>query len=556
MNRNNRLTLCLVLIFAALASIPWLVPHTGALILVAFVPLLLADDVATQLGVKHFFWYHYLGFVLWNAATTFWVCNATVGGGIFAILANALQMSVVWSLFRFGKKRLGAVPSYIFLAAAWIAWERLYFSADISWPWLVLGNAFAQSTGLVQWYSVTGTLGGSLWVWAANLGIFGVIVALAEGHFSRWNAAARVSAVLGITLVLAGPVVASRLMWNAWEAPQEGSVDVLIAQPNFAPYHKFEKMSQAEQTATLLELCDSALAADNASTAGSGAAADSSSKADPRPLLVLAPETFTSDVRVGDIASSPTVQSLDAWISRHPGAEILFGASTWEYFPQRSAPHILSRPYGDGWLESWNSAILTGGAGSKEICHKSRLVVGTEKTPYPRIFVPFDNWLCRTFGLRGPLMGRCLEQGAPTCLHFGGGIPLGCAICYESVYPEYCTGYVKEGAKFLAVITNDAWWGNTPGYRQHCSYSRLRAIELRREIARCGNTGISCLIDARGTVTSRGPWWEEATLRGQVQLSSVQTPFVRHGDVCGRLCTFIFLLLLAVAIVRLFVPGR
>ena len=138
--------------FAVLMSVPFIVPHTGFLALAGFLPLLMMDRIATMNGTRHFWAWHYLSFVLWNAFTTFWVCNATVGGGIFAVLANSFQMSVIFGLFRFSRKRFtGALP-YVFLAAAWIAWERAYFDVDISWPWLVLGNAFAGSVKSVQWY--------------------------------------------------------------------------------------------------------------------------------------------------------------------------------------------------------------------------------------------------------------------------------------------------------------------------------------------------------------------------------------------------------------------
>ncbi len=135
-------------------------------------------------------------------------------------------------------------------------------------------------------------------------------------------------------------------------------------------------------------------------------------------------------------------------------------------------------------------------------------------------------------------------------------MPLGCAICYESVYGEYCAEYVRAGAKALTIITNDAWWGNTPGYRQHLSFAALRAIELRRDIARCGNTGISAFIDQRGEILETSDWWTRETLTGTVNLSSEQTLFVRHGDIVGRVCTLIFLILAAFLFVRLFVSGR
>ena len=200
-NRKTSATIWLLAaVSAVLLSIPWLLPHAGPVILVAFVPLLMADRIASNTGYRRFWWTHYCCFLFWNAVTTFWVCNANIGGGIFAVVANAFQMSVIWALFRLAKKHMRGVLPYVLLATAWIAWERWYLAgAQISWPWLVLGNAFATNIHLIQWYSATGTLGGSLWAWCANLAVFGTLMAIADGalaalqlqHPSRHRAAAR-----------------------------------------------------------------------------------------------------------------------------------------------------------------------------------------------------------------------------------------------------------------------------------------------------------------------------------------------------------------------------
>jgi len=539
MRKPQTLLWLLAALSALLLSLPWLVPHTGALALVAFVPLLIADAVAEQCKIRASWIYPAAVFVAWNAATTFWVCNATVGGGIFAVLANAAQMLLIWLLFRLARRKLGGVLPYIFLAAMWIAWERHYFAVDISWPWLTLGGAFAQSTRTVQWYEYTGMLGGSLWIWTANLGIYGLIVAVSDGQWQRWNSLARACSAVGITLVIAGPVVASKMIWSSYEERSAGTVDVVIGQPNFDPYQKFESMSQAEQTGILLGEFDRALAG-----------------RPPHPVLLLAPETFTGDLLLNRPDDSHTLQRFRAFMGTHPGTEMLFGASSFELFQSHAAPTILARPYGQGWIVSHNSAVMARPAGPVEVYHKSKLVVGTELTPYPKIFVPLDDWLSGKMGVSG-LMGRCVGQDGVSLLHFGPQhVPLGCAVCYESVYGEYCTEYVKAGAQAMTIITNDAWWGNTPGYRQHLSYARLRAIELRRDIARCGNTGISCFIDQRGEILSQTDWWTRGTLSGTVNLNPEQTAFVRHGDLVGRVCTLVFLLLAAMLLVRLFVPGR
>ena len=515
--------IALLLAFSVLTSLPWLVPGTGFLALVSFVPLLYAERMASDAGVRRFFFWYFAAFILWNAFTTFWVCNATVGGGIFAVVANALQMSAVFALFRAGRRRLPGVLPYIFLAACWVAWERWYLSAEISWPWLLLGNAFARTTSAVQWYCVTGTLGGSLWIWAVNLSLFGLGVSLGDGRFRKWNGKARFAAVFATALISAGPVLLSEAMYVSYREVSESEVDALVGQPNFDPYEKFESIPRAGQDAILIGQFRSG---------ASGKAPD----------IFVAPETFTSGVNLADIGSGVTYSAFRSFLDTLPNSTILFGASTYDIFNTASRPSILARPFMNGWYEGHNSAIAIDASGRTEVFHKSRLVVGTEKIPYPRVFVPLDERL-------GYVMGRCVGQDEISVLHLSDGTPFGCAVCYESVYGEYCTGYVKKGAGFLSVITNDAWWGDTPGYRQHLSYSALRAIELRRDIVRCGNTGISAFINQRGDIVSRTSWWERQTLRGTVNTNSKRTFFVRYGDIAGRVCTLAFLLLLALALV-------
>ena len=518
-----------MLAFALLMSLPWLVPHMGCAALVGLLPLLIMERLATEYKVKHFWWWHYGTFVLWNAVTTWWIWNATPGGAVFAILANALQMSVIFGSFRWVKKRTAGVLPYLYLAVAWMAWERFYLtSAQISWPWLVLGNAFADTTSLVQWYSVLGTLGGSLWVWVTNLSLFGLMVALSDGRMARWNAKARMAAFGGAVVVLFGPMI-----WSVCLHPEtEGTpLRVVIGQPNYDPYEKFESLTQAQQDARFLALLEKA---------------DWSTEA---PTLVLAPETFTSHVYTDAVQEHETFTRFQRFLRTHPQATILFGASTYEPRYSVVAPDPCAYDMGKQaggrhlWILAHNSALVTDSTGRYGIYHKSKLVVGTELTPYPAFFIPLENLL------GGNLMAKDVGQKEISCLSVN-GVPVGTAVCYESVYGEFCTGYVQKGAQLLTVITNDAWWGNTPGYRQHLNYSRLRAIETGRWVARCGNTGISAIIDPTGHILDRTPWWQPAVLEGTVQLLTGQTFFVRYGDMVGRLSVFLFLLLGAAALFR------
>jgi apolipoprotein N-acyltransferase len=124
-------------------------------------------------------------------------------------------------------------------------------------------------------------------------------------------------------------------------------------------------------------------------------------------------------------------------------------------------------------------------------------------------------------------------------------------ICWESVFGEYVTKYVKnKGANMIFIITNDGWWKETPGHRQHNSYARLRAIETRRSIARSANTGISCFINQRGEEISRIGWWQRSALKGNLNANDHITFYVKHGDYIARLSAFLSLLLVLYAIVK------
>ena len=92
--------------------------------------------------------------------------------------------------------------------------------------------------------------------------------------------------------------------------------------------------------------------------------------------------------------------------------------------------------------------------------------------------------------------------------------------------------------------------GNTPGYRQHLSYASLRAIETRRAIARCANTGISAFVSPKGEIIQPTPWWEPAVIINSIPLRDDMTFYVSHGDITGRVCTFLFILLLLALVVR------
>ncbi|MCK5169803.1 MAG: apolipoprotein N-acyltransferase, partial [Bacteroidales bacterium] len=117
-------------------------------------------------------------------------------------------------------------------------------------------------------------------------------------------------------------------------------------------------------------------------------------------------------------------------------------------------------------------------------------------------------------------------------------------------YGEFVTDYIKNGADFIFVITNDGWWGNTAGYKQHLNYSQLRAIETRRSIARSANTGISAFINQRGEILSRTQWWVRDAIKDTIKANTELTFYVKYGDYIGRLAGFLAIFIFLYAFVQ------
>ena len=166
---KGKIWLC-ILLFAALASVPFLVPHCGWVALFAFIPLLCFADLCTEGKVRRKGWWVYLAFLLFNTATTFWINWISVPGALFAIGLNSLQMWAIFMLFLWSRKYFKGGLSYLFLITMWIAWERVYQDIEISWPWLILGNSLATSPKLAQWYEYTGFLGAGVDIDAYDCG--------------------------------------------------------------------------------------------------------------------------------------------------------------------------------------------------------------------------------------------------------------------------------------------------------------------------------------------------------------------------------------------------
>ena len=509
---NRASNFLLVLLSGLLIGISWFSPFT-LLIFVGFVPLLLAvNNIHTsdtsKKGLK--IWgLSYLGFFVWNVVATWWVYNASLEGAILAIVCNALLHSWMFLIWYRVEKRIFGTLKFWLLIPIWLAYEYLHHSWELTWPWLTLGNNFASTSNFIQWYEFTGTSGGSLWVLFVNIILTQLVL----------SGKKELKGYLKPLLIITAPILLSYLILAVRTITPDKKINVTVVQPNIDPYN--EKFYSGF-TSQLNKLHEQLL----------------QSKLNQETQLVVLPETFivaesdyTSDVDESVFKNSIEFNNLITLSKTHfPKAAILTGACTSHDFSANESLTSTARKYGnaDKYYDSYNTAIYIDTAKNFTFYHKSKLVPGVERMPYPGFFKYFEKYAIALGGTSGSLATQKERTVFVDDIY---KIKVAPSICYESVYGDFMSEYIRKGAEVICIITNDGWWGNTPGHRQHLSYAKLRAIETRKQVVRCANTGISCFIDEFGTVTQAQPYWEFAVINGEVSLNSVKTFFVRFGDV-------------------------
>lgn len=248
-----------------------------------------------------------------------------------------------------------------------------------------------------------------------------------------------------------------------------------------------------------------------------------------------------------------SVKMIEEYLNENKHVAFVVGADTRLQYEKGDFIPPTARKFSnaDIWYDRFNAAIQFTPY-SLDFYHKSKLVPGVEKVPYYRYFKFLDKLAADLGGTSGSLG----KQDTSSVFTFQ-NTTVAPIICYESVYPEYVASYVKKGAHFLFIITNDGWWGNTPGYKQHMRYARLRAIENRRCIARSANTGISAFINQRGDVLQATQWWTPTAIREKLAQNNQKTYYTKNGDYLGRVATFFTVLIILLMIVtRILQKGK
>ncbi|MEY8759933.1 apolipoprotein N-acyltransferase [Chryseobacterium tongliaoense] len=518
----------LTLISAMLLSISWPTYGIPFFIFFALVPLLMMEHGISKFSdYKRKSWMvfglSYLCFVIWNIVTTGWLYGSKNPDGshslmavVFPVLVNSFLYSLVFQFYHWYKNAQGTYWGLAFLVAIWMSFEKFHMSWELTWPWLNLGNVFSEYPKLVQWYDTLGATGGSFWILLINVFIFYTLRTWEAGR-KRKDLIRNVSILV---LVIFLPMIISLVRYNNFDEKPIGQVNILLLQPDLDPYaEKYSKDSLTIEN-DLLNL------------------AEKNSKG--RIDYYIAPETAIpgrGSISETAFEKSILLNNIKGFLSKHPGSVFSTGISSHRFYTKtENLPKEAYQINPGLWVESYNSAVQIVPNQKVEVYHKGKLVPGVEIFPYMNVLKPILGDAMLNLGGTVASLGTDKDRVAFSNPYNKGKIaPI---ICYESIYGEFVTDYVKKGANFLAIMTNDSWWGVTEGHKQLLSYAKLRAIETRREIARAANSGISAHIDAKGDVVADTFYGDQTALFAKINLYDQQTFYTRTGDLLTRISIF------------------
>ena len=498
--------------------------EAGILAWVALVPLLAAPVPVTpwrRVAIGYLFGYAYF------AVNLFWLNTIGFAAGFLLALICAC-FPLAWYLFAAellrrlpgGTVRTRANPATprklwelpplsqcvwtLAVAAAWVAqeWVRSWIFTGFSWN--QLGVSQWSQTTLLPLATVTGVYGISFLIVAGNVALFASWARITRA-FSGVRGG--ISWPMLMVLLLFVPVIL--LLRNQPPPPSLRDAAALRAAVAQGCIPQCREWRQEQ-------LDDSLAAYTTLSRFAAGQ----------QPDLIVWPETA---IPAG--FSNPQYAAARAKLVADIKIPLLIGCV--DYRPAVAKPD----PYNESdWL-TFNSALLLDQDGKRlQSYDKTHPVPFGEYTPFAK-YLP---WLEKWIG-----MGRGLTAGREfTIFNLPGGVKAGTMICYEDAYPGIARQFTLRGADLLITLTNDAWYAESAGSRQHLLHAVCRAVENRRPLLRAGNNSDSCLITPKGKIENllTDPVTGHRFVRGvrvyeiTVWHNQPLTFYARHGDLFAQLC--------------------
>ena len=513
-----------------MTALPLNVSYTSIILVITIVPLLYAEYLVANsshknkmlqiaiLGFLFMYFYQWFSEYPLKLQFSYWMYLYFFGISLF--------FSLFFILFEFVKKRLGSKFGYVAFVCFYLCFEYLLLGMQVLFPVIMLGNSLVGLSGFgvhyMQWYEYTGVLGGSLWILICNVLFF---LLIRNGIEKRKLNLYILSSSIAVFVL---PLAASLLIFATYKE-KKAPVEFVLVQPNYDPYTEKFTVDVTEQRDRMISLAE----------------AEITDKTD----FVVFPETaLDSNFWYNTIHENGMVKYLrDSLISKHEGLSLLMGVPMMQLFVAAESPSVDAIPVNDTiFIQKYNAAILVKKE-SVATYKKNILVPFSERMPFLSVFPFLAKYKIDepgTFFLNN-------AQGEKQNVLASAKANIGCFICYESIYGEYCTNYIRQDADILCTLSNDGWWRKSNFIRTHLCAARIRAIENRRSVVRCGNTGITAGIDQRGCIVKQATWWEATAINVTLNKNKKKTIYSQLGDYIGIFDLFVSVFVIGVFVYKL-----
>ncbi len=411
----------------------------------------------------------------------------------------------------------------IYFPLVWLAYEYISCRSEISFPWILAGNSFTTNLDKIQFIEYTGVYGLSFWIYVISALIFYLYKKL-EGNISNLKNKKIISVIIIILLLYIAPNILTKLFFDKNNYPAKEKINVTVIQPNINPWHKWEERPDKlvdEYVSMIKDVMK-----------------ENKKKID---LIVLPETAFTFSILYPFYDDKYTIiQNLCDSIN----TPLLSGTNYVKVYDDSTKARPDSKKFKSNGLyyDDFNASILFEPFKDKSLIQryaKIKLVIASERMPYQEKIPFLKNLITWGVGLSS------YSTGIDTTIFLlNNKYKFNTAICYESIYSDFFSRFIDKGAEFSVIITNDGWWGKLFGTYQHNQFALLRAIENRRWIVRCANTGISDIIDPWGNMYDKTPINEKTTFTDEVGIRDEKTFYTKHGDIIWCYVTYIVLILI------------
>ncbi len=451
-------------------------------------------------GGKESFRLGYIWGLVTNSLLLYWITWATIPGVLGAVLVLSLYTAFLFLFYSWAQKVFREKAVYLF-PFLWILMEYGRSLLDIGFPWLNLSYTQTYYLPLIQYASFIGNYGVSFWILWLN-----VLFYLGIKNFAYPKKVLIYLSIIALLFLL--PYLYGRKVLSQPE--QEGKVSIAIVQGNIPQDVKWDYEMLDYNFETFVELTR-----------------EIPEKVD----LILWPETAAPCY----IKSEPKYFSLVKSLADSLQTPVLLGTNDY-------------RMTGEGKYLYFNSVFCFNPEGdwppgqvNPVVYNKIHLVPFSEWVPYSKLL----GWLYKIkFGLSDYTPGKDYVIFENPKGRFA------TLICFEAVFPDLVRKFVLKGADFLVNVTNDGWFGKTSGPYQHARINVFRAVENRRSIARCANTGVSMFVDPYGRITRKTKIYVQDTLTGEISRRNELTFYTRYGDFFAKGISLVSIMVLAYTISR------